>query len=106
MTLDRAIPKPAAGQTLEALCRKHRVLRLSLFGSAAAGTLTEESDLDFMVEFEVMPPSEHADAYFGLLADLETLFQRKTDLLERSAVENPYLLRGIERSRRLIYEAA
>jgi uncharacterized protein len=106
MTVDRGIVDPVAGQSLEALCRKHRVLRLSLFGSGATGNLGEESDLDFMVEFEELSPSEHADAYFGLLADLETLFRRRIDLLEKSAIENPYLLRGIERSRRLLYEAA
>jgi predicted nucleotidyltransferase len=59
-----------------------------------------------MVEFEELSPSEHADAYFGLLADLEALLPRRIDLLEKSAIENPYLLRGIERSRRLLYEAA
>ncbi|HVT02767.1 MAG TPA: nucleotidyltransferase domain-containing protein [Thermoanaerobaculia bacterium] len=106
MTMDRVIDEPAVAEALESLCRKHRVLRLSLFGSGAAGTLTDESDLDFMVEFEGMPPSAHADAYFGLLANLEAVCQRRIDLLERSAIENPYLLRRIERSRRLIYEAA
>jgi hypothetical protein len=28
-----------------------------------------------------LPPSRHADAYFGLPADLETLFERSVDLV-------------------------
>jgi len=106
MTPDRTILEPPVLQTLQVLCQKRRVHRLSLFGSGAEGNLTEESDLDFMVEFEELSPPAHADAYFGLLADLEAIFQRRIDLLEKSAIENPYLLRGIERSRRLVYEAA
>ncbi len=96
----------AVEQHVESTCVRHGVRRLSLFGSGAAGTLTPESDLDFLVEFREMTPSDHADAYFGLLADLEVLFQRRIDLLERMAIENPYLLRGIESSRQLVYEAA
>ena len=95
-----------AAEELERLCRMYGVQRLSLFGSATMGELGADSDLDFLVEFETMSPSEHSDAYFGLLAALENLFDRRIDLLERSAIDNPYLLKGIEQSRRLVYEAA
>ncbi len=91
---------------LAALCVRHHVKRLSIFGSGATGDLRADSDLDFLVEFRQLSPSAHADAYFGLLADLETVFGRSIDLLEKSAIENPFLIRGIEQSRRLIYEAA
>src|SRR6185369_2909755 len=71
-------------QVLRELCVKHRVERLDLFGSAARDDFDPQmSDLDFLVEFEPMPPREHADSYFGLLADLEDLFGRRVDLLER-----------------------
>ena len=54
---------------LRELCIKHRVERLDLFGSAARDDFDPEtSDLDFLVEFEPMPPREHTDSYFGLLA--------------------------------------
>jgi predicted nucleotidyltransferase len=94
-------------QTLRELCRKHRVERLDLFGSAARDDFDPEtSDLDFLVEFEPMPPKEHAGSFFGLLADLEGLFCRRVDLLEREPIENPYLWQSIMRSRRALYEAA
>ena len=48
-----------------ALCRRHGVRRLDLFGSAAAGRdRPGESDLDFLVEFDAHPPGGYADAYF------------------------------------------
>jgi len=97
---------PAAERAVQELCLRHNVLRLCLFGSASTGRLTDESDLDFLVEFRPMTASRHADTYFGLLADLEILFDRRIDLLESSAIENPYFRRGIEQSQRLMYEAA
>ncbi len=94
-------------QALRDLCVKHRVERLDLFGSAARDDFdAETSDLDFLVEFVPMPPTEHADSFFGLLADLEGLFDRSIDLLEREPIENPYLWQSIVRSRRALYEAA
>lgn len=94
-------------QTLRDLCREHRVERLDLFGSAARDDFDPQtSDLDFLVEFEPMPPKEHADSFFGLLAALERLFGRAVDLLEREPIENPYLWRSIVQSRTPLYEAA
>ena len=49
-----------------------------------------------MVEFWSMSPSEHAEACFGLLEELENLFARRADLVEIGAVRNPYLRREIE----------
>ena len=90
---------------LMALCRRHKVARLELFGSATSGAFEpDRSDLDFLVSFEVHTPEEHADAYFGLLADLEDLFERRIDLVETKAIDNPYFLKAIDRSRALIYE--
>ena len=89
------------------LCAKHRVKRLDVFGSAARDDFDPAaSDLDFLVELEPMSPTEHADAFFGLLEDLKRLFQRRVDLLEPGPIENPYLWESIVRSRRVLYEAA
>ena len=38
-------------QALERFCRRHHIVRLSLFGSAVRGELRTESDLDFLVEY-------------------------------------------------------
>ena len=37
---------------LEAFCRRHGIRRLSVFGSAIAGDLRADSDIDLLVEFD------------------------------------------------------
>ena len=74
---------------LEQLCVRYHVERLDLFGSAASGDQRKESnDLDFLVEFQPLPAGAYADAYFGLLEALETLFEGPVDLVVDSAVRN------------------
>ena len=89
------------------LCQKHGVRKLVLFGSAARGGDTHDiDDIDFLVEFQVMPPSQHADCFFGLLKDLEQLLGMPIDLVEREPISNPFFLEAIERHQVLVYEAA
>jgi predicted nucleotidyltransferase len=57
--------------------RRYGVRRLGVFGSHARGTATEESDLDFVVEFE----RKTFDAYMGLKEFLERAFDRRVDLV-------------------------
>jgi predicted nucleotidyltransferase len=86
------------------LCRRFRVRRLDLFGSTASGKAGADSDLDFLVEFEPMDQG-YADAYFGLLESLQSLFGKPVDLVVISAIRNPYFRRSVESSRELLYAA-
>lgn len=93
-------------EEIAALCRRYRVRRLEVFGSAAAGGFhAETSDLDFLVEFHPVPPGERADTYFGLLEDLQNLFHRPVDLVMLRAITNPYFLEAIERTRKVLHAA-
>lgn len=93
-------------KAIEALCRRFHVRRLELFGSAAVGGFNpRSSDLDFLVEFDELRPGEYADAYFGLLEELQKIFSRNVDLVVARSVRNPYLLESIQRSRSLLYAA-
>ena len=89
------------------LCRRFRVKKLDLFGSAVTeGSFDNgKSDIDFAVEFEAMEPVAHARAYFGLLAALQDLFSCPIDLIEIKAVTNPYMLESVNKQRREIYAA-
>ena len=92
--------------TIAELCRRHRVCRLEVFGSAADGTFDpKRSDLDFLVEYFPLSPGEHYEAYFGLWEELEALFERKVDLVEPQAMRNPYFIRRVDESRKLLYAA-
>jgi hypothetical protein len=89
---------------IEELCRRYRVKHLELFGSAAIGEdRPGQSDLDFLVEFDSLPPGSYADTYFGLIEDLERLFGRPVDLVVASAIRNPYFRDSVERTKALVY---
>jgi hypothetical protein len=90
---------------LEALCRRFQVRRLEVFGSAVTGDFGEESDLDFLVEFEPPAGPGYADRYFGLLEALEALFGRPVDLVVASAIKNPYFRESVEQTRAVLYAA-
>lgn len=69
------------GEIIE-LCRKFRVKVLELFGSATSDRFNPAtSDLDFLVDYEDIPPRDHAACDFGLLFSLEELFGREVDLV-------------------------
>jgi len=71
------LPKTA----LADFCRKHRIRRLSLFGSVLRDDFTPDSDVDVLAEFE-------PGARFGLFdlagmeAELSQLAGRRVDLRE------------------------
>jgi uncharacterized protein len=92
---------------VRSLCRRFHVRRLELFGSAVRGDFDPaRSDLDFLVEFDrTCPDALSLGAYFGLKESLEGLFHRPVDLVEPSAIRNPYLKESIERSREPVFEA-
>lgn len=94
-------------ESLKRLCEQYRVKRFEIFGSALTGEGfdPENSDLDFLVEFLPLQPGEHADAYFGLLEELQDLFRCSIDLVETKAIRNPYFLESINQNRKEIYAA-
>ena len=91
---------------LEGLCLHYKVRRLELFGSAALGQdKPGKSDLDFLVDFQPLPAGAYAEAYFGLLEDLEKLFDRPVDLVVASAIKNPYFRESVNQTKILLYAA-
>jgi predicted nucleotidyltransferase len=92
---------------LQTICRSRHVRCLWLFGSGTGPAFDPEtSDLDFAVEFLPLAPGDRAEAYFGLLADLERAFERSVDLVELTAIRNPYFREALEEERVVLYEAA
>ncbi len=88
------------------ICHRYHIQRLEVFGSAARGDDFDpaRSDADFLVEFS---PEVQAGLteFFGAKAELEALLGRGVDLVEFSAVRNPYVLASINHSRELVYAA-
>ena len=93
-------------QEVTAACTQHRVARLDVFGSATRPDFRAgDSDLDLLVDFKAMPPTELVDAYYGLLEDLRAILGVPIDLVMRDAVKNRYVAAALERERRLLYAA-
>jgi predicted nucleotidyltransferase len=92
-------------EEIVALCKKHGIVRLELFGSAATGKFDpEKSDLDFIYDLGVYGP-DVVERFFNFANELEQLFGRHVDLLMYGPIKNPYLKISVDRSRELIYAA-
>lgn len=89
---------------LTALCRQHRVQRLTAFGSVLTPAFGPASDVDLVATFEPMPVEEYADNYLALKFALEDVLQRPVDLLEVQALRNPYFRARIEATQQVVYE--
>lgn len=91
---------------IAAICQRHGIHRLDVFGSAARAEdfSPDNSDADFLVEFA---PGVRPDLrnFYGAKSDLEQLLGRGVDLIEAGAVRNPYVLASINRHREPVYAA-
>lgn len=93
---------------LRTLCALYNVRRLALFGSAARQEdfQPESSDLDFLVKFAPSEADRPASRFFGLLANLERLFNRSVDLVDIAAIRNRYLERAVIADEESLYATA
>jgi len=76
------------------------VKKLILFGSYARDEQTEDSDIDFLIEFE----KSSFDNFIDTLNLLEDLFQKEIDLVEPNLVREelkPSILEGIKYEARI-----
>lgn len=80
-----ALPLPM--DEIRALCRKHGVRELSVFGSILRPDFRADSDVDFLVDFEPGAEKPWAGHFQELEDDLSRLLGRKVDLVGRRAVE-------------------
>ena len=92
---------------LAEICRRRAVRRLAVFGSATGESFDpSRSDVDVVVEFAPLSPTQKIDAYFGLVEDLESLFGVAVDIVDTAAMRNPYFRRSVMQSQVVVYEAA
>ena len=83
---------------IKKLMLEYGVERAYLFGSAAKGTMTPDSDIDFIIKFpETMNYVSYADNYFALADALEALLKKSVDLVTEKTLKNPYLVENINR---------
>ena len=103
MTITLAQPQLDA---IAAACREHHVARLHAFGSVLRPDYRPGiSDIDLLVEFEDLQPTELVEAYFGLEQQLTESVGVAIDLVMDTAVRNPIMRADIDASKQLIYAA-
>lgn len=98
-------PKVTIDKNLIAqLCRRYHVRKLALFGSVLRDDFRPDSDVDVLVEFD-------ADAEMDLMdlveirEELQGIFGREVDLVEKDAIRNPFRRHAILTSHEVLYAA-
>ncbi len=87
-----------------ALCAKHEVDKLYLFGSILTGKFNDNSDVDILIQFGNIDLLQYFDNYMDFKEQLEALLHRKVDIVENQAVRNPIFRNVIDREKQLLYE--
>ena len=95
---------PLDQEAVAAFCKKWRIRELSLFGSALRDDFGPESDLDFLVTFEVGVPLDISDLV-EMKEELQSRYGRPVDIVEKEALRNPWRIREILSAREVIYAA-
>ncbi|MDB5121996.1 MAG: putative nucleotidyltransferase [Mucilaginibacter sp.] len=76
--------------------RSYGVIRAYLFGSAAIGNMSDDSDVDFMVSFNPdLSYTEYGSNYFKLIYALQKILKKDVDIVAEETITNPYLLQSI-----------
>ncbi|MEM6842416.1 MAG: nucleotidyltransferase domain-containing protein [Bacteroidota bacterium] len=88
---------------LDVGCKHYNVKHLYLVGSFASGENIDGSDIDFLVSFNDLTKDGISDRYFGFLEFLQKELNSKVDLIEESAIKNPFFRDSINRNKKLIY---
>lgn len=87
------------------LCQKYDVGAMYAFGSAGREDFDAvRSDIDVLVEVDENDPLEKGEKLLGLWDALEAYFGRRVDLLTESSLQNPYLRKQVEATKKQIYD--
>jgi predicted nucleotidyltransferase len=88
-----------------ALCKKYKVMKLWVFGSILTDRFNDDSDVDFSVTFDKknIPLLDFADNYLDFIEELKALLLRDIDLITEDSLSNPYFIKELNSTKRLIY---
>jgi uncharacterized protein len=89
---------------LAGVAREFGLSELSVFGSVLRNDFSEQSDVDVLID-RFGRAIDSADGYFALVDTLEQILGRTVHLTEKSLLRNPYKIKSIQSSLRVIYAA-
>lgn len=90
-------------QRITEICKRHKVDKLSVFGSSTTERFNKDSDIDFLVTFLEKRVEGSFDRYFSLKEDLEELFHREVDLVCEKQIKNPYFRNRAMETKQVLY---
>lgn len=86
------------------LMRQYRVKNAFVFGSVVTNRFNDESDVDFLINFEEnLDPLEKGELMWNLRYALQDILHREIDLLTESSLKNPYFIEELNEKKILIY---
>ncbi len=88
-----------------ALCKMYKVDKLWVFGSILTDRFNDDSDVDFLVDFEEdkIDLLDYADNFFNLIHAIEDVIGRKIDLVVNKTIRNKVFRNEVNNSRQLLW---
>ena len=86
-----------------ALCKKYKVAKLCVFGSILTPRFNDKSDVDLSVVFHYDQIPDLFITFFDFIEELQALLGRKVDLIDETAIKNPYFRKELDSTKHLIY---
>lgn len=85
-------------------CQRWKVRELAFFGSILRNDFTDNSDIDLLISFAPDATWSLID-FLTMKYQLEDIFGREVDLVEKEGLRNPYRRRSILKEKEIIYDA-
>ena len=83
-------------------CKRWKIIEFAFFGSVLRDDFRSDSDIDVLVTFS---PDRAVtwDSWLNMQNEVETLFGRKVDLVDKEYLKNPYRRHEILNTCQVIY---
>ncbi len=90
---------------IEEFCKRWSITEFSVFGSVLRDDFRPDSDIDVLVSIDPKAPIGLFEIV-EMKIELEKMFKRPVDLVEKEGLRNPYRRSEILRTAQLIYSAS
>jgi predicted nucleotidyltransferase len=89
---------------IEEFCKRWSITEFSVFGSVLRDDFRPDSDIDVLVSID---PKAHIGLFeiAQMQIELEEMFERPVDLVEKEGLRNPYRRKEILSTAQLVYPA-
>lgn len=91
-------------EELTEFCARWRIRELAVFGSALREDFGPDSDVDVLVTLEKDVPWSLFD-WMDMIEQLKQIFGRDVDLVEKTAIRNPFRRNLVLKNHRVLYAA-